>query len=192
MTTSGYLTTPGETLVGALRTVYTPDQLAGLHAKLVDDLDAGAPREDPLGILVDALSLGAHQPPTPPATPKETRRVPAPSPIVALRDGYQPHDYNHDPYIEGAAAFLSGFGVLPHLLSDNEREAVKTVLAGLDDLDLDVTDVYPFGVVWALRSTGAIDGSPELDAALADWRKWEETDHLGEPLTFLPDLPDGS
>lgn len=26
-------------------------------------------------------------------------------------------------------------------------------------------------------------------AAPAGWRRWEETDHVGEALTFLPELP---
>ncbi|MEU0078426.1 hypothetical protein ABZY58_11065 [Micromonospora tulbaghiae] len=111
------------------------------------------------------------------------------SPVDALRDGYHAESYWPGDYLTGAALHLNTLGILNRPITDHDRTVTETTLTGLRDTDLDVTDVFPFGTVWALLSTGALRGGPDLDTQLADWRRWEETDHYGEPLTFLPSLP---
>lgn len=123
------------------------------------------------------------------------------APVFQLRDRYQPESYWPNEYVPGAAPVLEELGWLARPLDDNDTAVAERVLEGLHALDLDVTDVFPFGMLWALRSTGAVTGVDGLDVQLRDWREWEETDHLASdpdddepffppnPLGFLPELP---
>jgi hypothetical protein len=109
-------------------------------------------------------------------------------PVFVFRDEYQPDDYWTDAYLLGALPVLRRLGWLTRPLALADEAAAVKALEGLYDLDLDATDVFPFGLLWALRSTGAIGDVPGLDAQLTGWREWEETDHVGEPLAFLSPL----
>lgn len=108
------------------------------------------------------------------------------SPITVLQERYEAESYWPDEYLTGAVPLLTGW--LSRPLTDDDRAAVAKVLDGLHGTGLDVTDVFPFGVVWGLRACAVIPYQADLDAALTHWRKWEEEDHLGEPLAFLPEL----
>jgi len=110
-------------------------------------------------------------------------------PVFVFRDEYQPDDYWTDAYLLGALPVLRRLGWLTRPLSLVDEAAAVKVLEGLFDLNLEVTDVFPFGVLWSLRSTGAIGDVPGLDEQLTGWREWEETDHVGEPFDFLSPLP---
>lgn len=110
------------------------------------------------------------------------------SPMTLLQERYIPESYNGEEYMAGAQVVLAADGWLTRPLTAQDLSIAAEVLDSLYGFGLDVTDVHSFGAVWALRSTGAIRATLALDAALIDWRQWEETDHLGEPLIFLPDF----
>lgn len=122
-------------------------------------------------------------------------------PVFQLRDGYHAESYWPDEYVTGAVPILERLGFLSRPLTEADRMAAERALEGLHALDLDVTDVHPFGLLWALRSTGAVREVEGLDDQLRGWREWEETDHLANdpdddepffppnPLGFLPALP---
>lgn len=113
------------------------------------------------------------------------------SPITLLAGGYHPASYWPDEYLVGALATLEASGLLVREADRHDHDVAARVLEKLDDIGLDVTDVFAFGTVWAFRSTGLLAGSPTLDEELTGWRTWEETDHACEELVFLPDLPTG-
>ncbi|MEV1315475.1 hypothetical protein AB0J14_05240 [Micromonospora arborensis] len=112
----------------------------------------------------------------------------AQNPLTVLRDRYWSESYWPEDYLPGATLLLGDLELLAREVTDEDRAVATAVLEALHDTGLDVTDVFPLGTVWALRSTGLIAARPDLDTQLAEWRKWEETDHLGEPLDFLPEL----
>lgn len=114
---------------------------------------------------------------------------PEPAPVFEFDDQYRAEDYWPEDYVAHAAPVLEGLGWLVRPLTEQDTATATTVLRGLFATGLDETDVYPFGLLWALRSTGVVGALPGLDAQLRDWRTWEESDHFGEPLGFLPDLP---
>lgn len=109
-------------------------------------------------------------------------------PVFVLHDEYAAESYWPDEYLEGAIPVLERLGWLTRHVNSRDEAVVKQVLEGLRDLSLDETDVFPFGVLWALRSTGAVGDVDGLNVQLTHWREWEETDHVGEPLDFLPEL----
>jgi hypothetical protein len=131
-------------------------------------------------------------------------------PVIRFRDAYEPEKYWSEEYVKGAEPILAEWGWLTRPLNEHDTEIAEKVLGYLDDLSLDEDDVSPFGLLWALRSTGAIGYVPSLDNQLVDWRVWEEVDHLswmydeegsleewraewlaqhGSPLGFLPGFP---
>lgn len=110
-------------------------------------------------------------------------------PVFKLREAFQPDSYWPDEYAQAALPLLSEWGWLSRPATAADESVAVTTLSGLNDIGLDVTDVYPFGLLWALRSTGAIGDVAGLDWQLIEWRRWEEGDHIGEPLDFLPPLP---
>lgn len=111
------------------------------------------------------------------------------SPVTLLQERYQPESYVGEDYIAGAQQLLADNEWLTRSLTEQDLGTAAELLDSLYGFGLDVTDVHPFGAVWALRSTGAIAPDAAIDEDLTGWRHWEETDHVGEPLTFLPDLP---
>ncbi len=110
------------------------------------------------------------------------------TPTALLAERYQPESYVGEDYIAGAETVLAAGGWLARPLTDTDRATAARVLDDLHGFGLDVTDVHSFGAVWALRSTGAIAASAAVDDDLTGWRRWEETNHVGEPMTFLPEL----
>lgn len=110
------------------------------------------------------------------------------TPVFRLRAGFQPESYWSDEYVRAALPVLASYGWLARPATPDDEAAAVAVLDGLNDLSLDLTDVSPFGLLWALRARGVVSGVAGLDRQLADWRRWEETDHVGEPLDFLPNL----
>jgi hypothetical protein len=76
------------------------------------------------------------------------------------------------------------------------REPTASDLAAVTDLIVAMyndgvpSDAYPQAILWALRSTAAIAPDEELDAALASWLTWEEGEHLGFRMDYLPDIAD--
>ncbi len=109
-------------------------------------------------------------------------------PVFRLRDEFQPESYWPYDYVRAAVPVLDRYGWLARAVTREDEDAAVEVLGGLDDLTLDVTDVFPFGLLWAFRARRVVVDVPELDAQLRDWRRWEENDHVGEPLDFLPQL----
>lgn len=109
-------------------------------------------------------------------------------PVFLFRDEYQADSYWWNEYLLGAWNVLTKFQWVARALTSEDLTVVKEVLEELWDTGLDETDVFPFGLLWALRSTGVLIDIPGLDDQLLAWRLWEETDHFGKPLTFLPEL----
>lgn len=107
-------------------------------------------------------------------------------PVFHLRDAHQPDSYWPHDYINGALPHLDRWGWLARPATQDDKNAAAHVLDNLNDVGLDVTDVFPFGLLWALRARGVLTAVAGLDDQLRDWRQWEETDHVGEPLDFLP------
>jgi hypothetical protein len=106
--------------------------------------------------------------------------------ISLLQQHYWPESYWPEDYVSGAERLLNEHGLLAHGSTVGDLDMATTVLDGLSDMD--VTDVFPLGVVWAFRAAGVIAPDSDLDALLRQWREWEETDHYGESLDFLPPL----
>lgn len=110
-------------------------------------------------------------------------------PVFRLRDEFQPESYWPYEYVRAATPILDRLGWLTRPATAEDEDAAVEVLGGFDDLTLDVTDVFPFGLLWAYRACGVVANVPGLDEQLEDWRRWEENDHVGEPFGFLPPLP---
>lgn len=110
------------------------------------------------------------------------------SPVTLLQERYRPESYVGDEYMPGAVGLLAADGWLARTPTEQDLSTAGDLLDELYGFGLDVTDVHPFGAVWALRVAGVIAPSADVDADLLGWRRWEEGDHIGEPLTFLPDL----
>jgi hypothetical protein len=115
-------------------------------------------------------------------------------PVFRLQEEFEPESYWPYEYVREALPVLDRFGWLARSATQEDEDAAVAVLGGLDDLSLDVTDVFPFGLLWALRARGVLGEVPGLDEQLVDWRKWEEEYHLAhddlgpDPLGFLPVL----
>jgi hypothetical protein len=109
-------------------------------------------------------------------------------PVFRFRDDFDPESYWSDEYVRAGLPVLESYGWLARPATPDDEAAAVAVLDGLDGLSLDLTDVFPFGLLWALRARGVLIDVAGLDRQLTDWRQWEETDHVGEPLDFLPDL----
>lgn len=115
-------------------------------------------------------------------------------PVFRLRDEFEPESYWPYEYVRAALPVLDGFGWLNRPAMREDEDAAVAVLGGLDDLSLDQTDVFPFGLLWSLRARGVLGEVAGLDEQLVGWRKWEEEDHLAhgdcgpDPLAFLPVL----
>lgn len=109
-------------------------------------------------------------------------------PVFRFRDAWSTESYWPDECLTAALPALEGLGWLARAPHAGDRRVVTDVLDGLLELDIDESDAFPFGLLWALRSTGCIGEVPGLDAQLLAWRAWEETDHVGDPLPFLPAL----
>ena len=112
----------------------------------------------------------------------------ADQPVFEFRDRYTPTSYFPDEYIDAAIPVLADLHWLAGGLTVPAASTAMQVLNGLQDLDLDAHDVFPFGLLWALRHHGLLVPVGGLDEQLAAWRAWEETEHAGEPFTFLPPL----
>lgn len=110
------------------------------------------------------------------------------TPVFDFRDSYPAESYWGRTFLAGAESVLERLGWLIRPLTHLDYQAADSVLGQLWDTGLDESDTFPFGLLWILRSTGAIGDVPGLDAQLVDWRRWEETDHFGESLGFLPPL----
>jgi hypothetical protein len=85
------------------------------------------------------------------------RAVTIQAPVFRLKDDFEPESYWPYDYVRAALPVLANYGWLARPATQTDEDAAVTVLGGLDDLSLDVTDVFPFGLLWSLRASGVLN-----------------------------------